>query len=163
MTKRLVKVLGLGLATSVALASCTGDRSPLAPSSGASSALQAQPSQSLLGGIVGGLLNTVGSLVNIVVTLVERPTALSSDVTWSFYAGPLGATSSNRTTGLSIAIPPGALDRTVRITVTAKAGKVYNYHFEPEGLQFAKPVVLTQTVEDNSLLGGLLGLLGGGS
>src|SRR5919198_3427989 len=101
MTKRLVKVLGLGLATSVALASCTGDRSPLAPSSGASSALQAQPSQSLL----GGLLNTVGSLVNIVVTLVERPTALSSDVTWSFYAGPLGATSSNRTTGLSIAIP----------------------------------------------------------
>jgi hypothetical protein len=163
MTKRLIKVLGVVLAAGAFAVGCSTDRSPLAPPIAAAPALQpaAQPSNSLLGGIVGGLLGTLGKLVNVVVSVLERPTPLARDVRWSFDAGPGGALSGNREVGLSIAIPPGALDRTVRITVTARQGKVIDYHFEPEGLQFAKPVVLTQDVSSNSFLGGLADLLGG--
>ena len=156
MQKRLLNIIGAALVASAVVAGCA-DRATTAPITPAAT----QPSNSLLGGLIGGVVGTVGKLLNIVVTLVERPVALQQDVVWSFDAGPAGALSGNRAVGLSIAIPPGALDHTVRITVTARAGKVYDYHFEPEGLQFAKPVVLTQDVSDNSLLGGLLGgLLG---
>lgn len=161
MRKRLLRFFGAALFASAVIAGC-GDRisAPQAP------ALQpsAQPSSSLLGGLLGGVLGTVGKLLNIVVTLVERPSTLNQDIVWSFYAGPGGTISANRAAGLSVTVPPGALSKTVRITVTVKAGKVYNYQFQPEGLQFAQPVTVTQDVSDNSLLGSLLGgLLGGGS
>src|SRR6185503_13737525 len=160
MSKRFVKQLGLLLvAAGLAAAGCSGDRSPFAPQSAETRSVDpsAKPSNGLLGGLLGGLINTVGSVVNIVVGVVERPLALQQDVVWSFYAGPGGASSGNRTVGLSIVIPPGALDRQVKITVTAKKGKVIDYHFEPEGLQFAKPVVITQEVPSDGLLGDLLG------
>ena len=159
MPKRFVRIIGLALVAGAVAAGCSGDRSPLAPAPAEQRSMQpaAQPSNSLLGGLLGGVLGTVGKLVNIVVSVVERPLALQQDVVWSFDAGPGGALSGNRTVGLSIAIPPGALDRQVRITVTAKKGKVIDYHFEPEGLQFAKPVVVTQEVQSGGLLGGLLG------
>lgn len=159
MRKRLLGLMGGALLASAVVVGCA-DRATTAPITPAAT----QPANSLLGGLLGGVVGTVGKLLNIVVTLVERPVALNRDIVWSFDAGPNGALSGNRDAGLSITIPPGALDRNVRITVTARAGKVYDYHFEPEGLQFAKPVILTQDVSDNSLLGGLVGgLLGGGS
>ena len=156
MQKRLLRYAGVALVTSAIIAGCA-DRVTTAPANPAAT----QPSNNLIGGLLGGVVGTVGKLLNVVVSLVERPTPLQQDVVWSFDAGPAGALSGNRAAGLSIAIPAGALDRNVRITVTARAGKIYDYHFEPEGLQFAKPVVLTQDVSDNSLLSGLLGgLLG---
>ena len=159
MRKRLLGIVGAALVASAVVAGCA-DRATTAPTTPTATT---QPSNSLLGGLLGGVIGTVGKLLNIVVTLVERPAALQQDIIWSFDAGPGGASSGNRAAGLSITIPPGALDHTVRITVTARAGKVYDYHFEPEGLQFAKPVLLTQDVSDNSLLSGLLGGLLGGS
>lgn len=160
MSKRLVAVLGLLLAAGTAVAGCSADRSPLAPAAPSATARSLQPtaapSNSLLGGLIGGVVGTLGKLVNVVVSVLHRDVALDRDIVWSFDAGPNGAISGNRTVGLSITVPPGALDRTVRITVTAKKGRVIDYHFEPEGLQFAQPVVLTQTVS-TSLLGSLLG------
>ena len=99
----------------------------------------------------------------IVVSLLTRPAPLQQDIVWSFYAGPGGAISANRSAGLSVTVPPGALSQNVRITVKVKAGNVYDYQFAPEGLQFAKPVVVTQDVSNNSLLGGVLGGLLGSS
>ena len=158
MKKRLLGVASAALVLSALAVGCS-DRMPSAPQ--AASPVPTQQSNSLLGGLLGGVIGTVSKLLNIVVTLVERPTALSQDVVWSFDAGPGGAISANRQAGLSIAVPPGALSKSVRITVTVKAGNVYNYQFAPEGLQFALPVVVTQDVSDNSLLGSLLGgLLG---
>jgi len=160
MKKRLLGVASAALLLSSIAVGCS-DRMPSAPQ--VESRVPTQQSNSLLGGLLGGVIGTVSKLLNIVVTLVERPTALSQDVVWSFDAGPGGAISANRQAGLSIAIPPGALSKSVRITVTVKAGKVYNYQFAPEGLQFALPVVVTQDVSDNSLIGSLLGGLLGGS
>lgn len=152
MPKRFVRSFALLVAAgAIAAAGCSSDRSPVAPSTDTRSASSAPPSRGLLGGLLGGVIGTVGKLVNIVVTVVERPIALEQDVVWSFDAGPLGAASGNRTVGLSIVVPPGALDKQVRITVTARKGKVIDYHFEPEGLQFAKPVVLTQEVSSGLL------------
>jgi hypothetical protein len=156
MRKRLLGLVGAALITSAVIAGCA-DRTPSAPLNPAAT----QPSNSLLGGLVGGVVGTLGKLVNVVVSLLTRPAPLSQDIVWSFYAGPGGTISANRAAGLSITVPAGALSQTVKITVTVKAGNVYDYHFAPEGLQFAKPVVVTQDVSDNSLLGGLLGgLLG---
>jgi hypothetical protein len=156
MRKRLLGLVGVALVASAVIAGCA-DRTPSAPLTPAAT----QPSKSLLGGLIGGVVGTVGKLLNIVVTLVARPTTLQRDVVWSFDAGPGGTVSANRTAGLSITVPPGALSQTTHITVTVKAGNVYNYQFQPEGLQFAVPVVVTQDVSNNSLIGSLLGgLLG---
>ena len=160
MKKRLLGVASAALLLSALAVGCS-DRMPSAPA--AASPVPTQQSNSLLGGLLGGVIGTVSKLLNIVVTLVERPTALSQDIVWSFDAGPAGAISANRQAGLSIAVPPGALSQNVRITVTVKAGNVYNYQFAPEGLQFALPVVVTQDVSDNSLVGSLLGGLLGSS
>lgn len=160
MKKRLLGVASAALLLSALAVGCS-DRVPSAPQ--AASPLPAAQSNSLLGGLLGGVIGTVSKLLNIVVTLVERPTALPQDIVWSFDAGPGGAISANREAGLSIAVPPGALSQNVRITVTVKAGNVYNYQFAPEGLQFALPVVVTQDVSDNSLIGSLLGGLLGSS
>lgn len=81
--------------------------------------------------VIGGLL------------VVERTTPLASDITWSFTAGPLGATSSNAEAGLTVTIPAGALATTETITVTALAGSAAAYRFEPH-LEFAKKVRLAQ-------------------
>ena len=155
MRKHLLKFVGVVLITGAVVAGCS-DYVTSAPKSPA-----VQPSRSLLGGLLGGVIGTVTKLVNIVVTLVERPTTLQSDIVWSFDAGPGGVVSANRDAGLSITVPPGALSQTVHSTVTVKAGNVYNYQVQPEGLQFAQPVVVTQDVSNNSLLESLLGgLLG---
>ena len=160
MKKRLLGVASAALLLSALAVGCS-ERMPSAPQ--AASPVPTQQSNSLLGGLLGGVIGTVSKLLNIVVTLVERPTALSQDIVWSFDAGPGGAISANRQAGLSIAVPPGALSQNVRITVTVKAGNVYNYQFAPEGLQFAVPVVVTQDVSDNSLINSLLGGLLGSS
>ena len=158
MRKRLLGFVGVALIAGAVIAGCA-DRAPSAPLT----SVVGQPSNSLLGGLVGGVVGTLGKVVNIVVSLLTRPAPLQQDIVWSFDAGPGGVISANRAAGLSVTVPAGALDKNVRITVTVKAGNVYDYQFAPEGLQFAKPVVVTQDVSDNSLLGSLVGGLLGGS
>jgi hypothetical protein len=115
----------------------------------------------LLGGLLGGIGDLLGGVVNIVFNLVsylgsflvppvERSTSLAYDVTWSFYAGPNGATSSNSTVGLSITVPQGALSSYQRITVTALKGSAVAYRFQPHGLVFAKPIIMTQNLRGTS-------------
>ena len=76
---------------------------------------------------------------------LQRDQALDGE-SWSFVAGPNGAESRNKSSGLTIIVPPGALTDTVRITVTVLAGASVAYRFEPHGLQFAAPVTLIQSL-----------------
>ena len=167
MPKRLKSTLRLTLVATALLVACSGEHNPLAPPAvvpaAPVAAAEGPASASLLGlvgGLVGGVVKTVSNLLNLLVGVVERVVPLSKDVSWSFYAGPGGVRSSNSTVGLSVYVPPGALTKTVKITVTARSGKLYDYHFEPEGLQFAVPVVLTQTLPSSAFKDGGLTLKG---
>src|SRR5690348_8563249 len=136
-----MKRFSLVLLSSVALSAlglgCSADHAPESPTAVAPTA----PNESLLGG-----------LTSTVVSVVDWAVPLSSNVTWSFTAGPAGARSSNAAAGLTMVIPPGALAKTVTITVTAVKGSVVNYQFQPAGLQFAYPVTLTQNMSLTSTL-----------
>ena len=121
---------------------------------------RASEQQQLLGGLVDGLLGDggiVGQLVDALLPPVKRNTPLASDVSWSFWAGPYGAASSNSAVGLTIVVPRGALSSTQRITVTALAGSAVAYKFEPHGLVFSRDVYLTQNLRGTSA-GGLLSI-----
>jgi hypothetical protein len=160
MPKRLVALLGLALGLTLFAGACSSDRSPLAPTPPAA-APTAGPEQGLIGGLLGGVSGTVSGLLNATVSVVTRSSSLDRDVSWSFDAGPKGAISHNKQTGLTMTVPPGALTKTVRITVTARRGNVVDYHFEPEGLQFAVPAVLTQDLSLTTVLSGLTNTLFG--
>lgn len=95
----------------------------------------------------------------VLIAPVTRTTPLSTDVTWTFTAGPAGAVSSNAAVGLTISIPAGALAADQQITVTAFAGAPVAYGFSPH-LTFAQPAVLTQTLQGTSAAS-LLSILSG--
>lgn len=140
----------VGLATTAAVfatgcSDSTSTSTATAPVFADSSATEAQ--------LLGGLLGTVG---NLLATPVHRSQPLASDVSWTFVASPYGARSSNSTVGLSIYVPPGAVDRNTTIRVTALKGSVVAYRFEPH-MEFDRKVVLTQ-----SLTGLEYGVLGTG-
>lgn len=142
MRKSVGAFLGLSVAMALFGAACTdSNHSPTAPVTAGSTAS--------------------GSLLGIsLVPPVHRTTPLASDISWTFTAGPLGATSSNAATGLSVIIPAGALATTQTITVTALAGDAVAYRFEPH-LVFDKQVTLKQNLAgtDVNIIGVLLGSL----
>ena|SRR5438094_2096036 len=78
---------------------------------------------------------------------IKRALAIDSDESWSFDVGPSGTTVRDASSGLTIAVPPGAVAATTHITVTALKGQAVAYRFEPHGLQFAAPLQLTQTLK----------------
>jgi hypothetical protein len=138
MTRSIRAVAGL-FTGFLLLSSCSDGGSPTSPrlpnvSSG--------PSR-----LVGGLL------------AVQRATPLASDVTWSFTAGPLGASSTNADVGLTVTVPAGALATTETITVTALAGDAVAYRFEPH-LEFARKVRLQQESSLINIAGLLLPMWG---
>lgn len=59
--------------------------------------------------------------------------------------------------GLRVVIPPLALPANTEITVTAPAGDLVGYHFEPSGLEFNLPILVTQDLS-TTLAAGLGGL-----
>ena len=149
-------LIGLATATAVFTTACadsTTSPSAAAPVFADSTATEAR----LLGGLLGGLLGTVG---NLVATPIHRSQPLANDVSWTFTASPYGTRSSNSTVGLSVYVPPGAIDRYITIRVTALKGSAVAYSFEPH-LEFDRKVVLTQNLRglEYGLLGtGLLNL-----
>lgn len=126
------------------LAACADGTSPDALS-GARSV--SSPTSSLLGSVLdpGGVISSTIP-EGFLVTPALRLTPLVMDVSWSFVAGPLGATSSNAASGLTVVVPANALSTTQTITVTALAGPTVAYRFEPHGLQFDHQVLLYQAL-----------------
>jgi hypothetical protein len=143
-------LIGLVTATAVFGTACSeSTTSPAAPAPiFADSTL---PDAHLLGGLLGTLTGTVG---NLLATPIHRSMPLDEDVSWTFTAGRYGGSSSNSDVGLSIYVPPGALDGTVTFRVTALKGSAVAYRFEPH-MEFDRRVVLTQNLR--GLRYGLLG------
>lgn len=102
----------------------------------------------------GLLESTVSSVGSTLVAPLDRTTPLPEPISWSFTVGVDGGSSTNAASGLTIAVPDGALADTVTITVTALAGSAVAYRFEPHGLTFARGVTLTQSLAGtNAALG----------
>ena len=141
MRKRSQLLVGVAVAAALVGTACSELQSPTAVKSVA-------PSDSkLLGGLLGGV---VGTLTSLLIPPVERTTPLANDVVWSFTAGPNGAVSTNADVGLVVVIPPGALSTTQTFTVTALAGSAVAYKFEPH-VVFNRSVSLTQSLRGTSV------------
>jgi len=122
------------LVCSLGLASACGDRTPTAPQPPAPSA-----------DLVGSLLGATGLL---------RCSNLPYDSTTQTIGIAGGSLSVGPHT---LVIPPGALTRSVSITMILPTGLNVNaVKFKPAGLQFQTPAALTMSYANCSLLGKLL-------
>jgi len=119
--------------------------SPLAPREPS-----AQPS-ALLG------LNLGGSTSQQVYGALWK-TPLTSNLTATKSIGPLGGTLDLPATGLHVVVPPGAVLKQTTFGVTALAGRMVAYDFQPSGTHFLVPLVVTQSSAPVNMASPLLGL-----
>ena len=107
-------------------------------------------------GLLDGTLGLLGASVEV----LHRSTPLAEDEVASAVIGPDGGHLNLPNAGLKVSFPTGALTTSTTITVTAPAGDLVGYHFEPHGLAFGAEVVLAQALDktDAGLLDDLTGL-----
>ena len=79
--------------------------------------------------------------------VARRDAPLESDISVSALIGPQGGIIKIKETGLTVQFPARALDQEVQITVTAKAGDMLAYEFQPHGLKFNANVKITQKLD----------------
>jgi hypothetical protein len=87
--------------------------------------------------------------------VLKRLTPLSQDYSVSMNVGLLGGTILIPQAGLTVVIPPLALSKTTKITVTAHKGAYVAYTFQPHGLQFKLPVSMLQLTSLTNAAGNL--------
>ena len=86
-------------------------------------------------------------------SVLTRLTPLSRPVQASAVIGSEGGTLSLPTTGLTLRVPAGAVNRPTTFTVSAPAGDGVWYDFGPSGAKFAQPLVITQDLRSANLSG----------
>ena len=141
--RRFASLLTLALAA-VMLTSCADDHVPTAP---AAPPPEMAPDLSLLEDLIGGVTGTVGGLANslgLVSCNVRTTHTGSADI------GPAGGFV--RVGPHRLTVPPGALRERVRISAVAPKGRYVQIKFEPEGLEFSRPTLLTMSYSECSLL-----------
>lgn len=91
------------------------------------------------------------------VTVLERSVTLAEDEVVTKTIGPPGGLIHLPEAGLTVWFPTDALSEPTEITVTAPAGDLVGYHFEPHGLEFVHDVTVAQdmTVTDLTNAGDL--------
>ena len=140
-TRRFASILALALAA-VTLTSCADDRAPTEPVAPAIA-----PDPSILGDLIGGVTGTVDGLVDqlgLVSCEVRNTHTASAEI------GPMGGVlwiGPHR-----LVVPPYALRERVRISAVAPKGQYVQIQFEPEGLEFRKPTLLSMSYSECSLL-----------
>jgi hypothetical protein len=138
-TRRFVSILALAFAA-VTLTSCADDHAPTAPVASA-------VDPSLIGDLLGGVTGTVGGVVD---NLGLVSCNVQTTHTGSAEIGPMGGVL--RVGPHRLTVPPYALREKVRISAVAPKGQYVQIQFEPEGLQFRRPTVLTMSYSECSLL-----------
>lgn len=158
ISPRFVRYLAIVLTTTLALGCAESPTGPSAPSAAPVASAIAAPgeSQELLGGLIGGILKALTTIVKGVLypegiavapvqwasthTNVER----SVSGTIGYWGGTLVIPGSDFT----ITFPIGALSRSTNITIISDASGYVSYDMQPHGLRFAKPVVVTQRLKN---------------
>jgi hypothetical protein len=139
-TRRFASLFAITLAA-VVLTSCADDHTPpTAP------VVQVAPDPSLIGDVLGGVTGTVGGLANQLglVSCNVRTTHTASEE-----IGPEGGilwVGPHR-----LYVPPKALRERVRISAIAPRGNYVQVQFEPAGLEFHRPTLLSLSYRDCSL------------
>jgi hypothetical protein len=136
-------VAAFAAAFALSIAACTGDVAPSAPRAPDVLAPTELPSDLLgldldLGGTLSGLTQTVsGILSSLNLFRCETPAfgSVTQTVGWGGGIIKVGPH--------SLYVPPGALSAPVAITATATSGSQVKVDFQPHGLRFRRPVVLT--------------------
>ena len=138
--RRFASLFALAFAA-VMLASCA--YAPTAPAPVAPVA----PNPALIGDLLGGVTDVVGGVANglgLVSCNVRNTHTASAEI------GPFGGVL--RVGPHILSVPPWALKEKVRITAVAPKGEYVQIKFEPEGLQFERPPLLTMSYAECSLL-----------
>jgi hypothetical protein len=84
------------------------------------------------------------------VQVITRKTPLPAPVSASAVFGAFGGTLTVPGTGLKVVVPALAVLSPTRITVTAVAGSQVAYEFEPHGIHFVTPLLVTQNLSGTS-------------
>jgi hypothetical protein len=145
-TRRFASIVALTLAA-VVLTSCADDHAPptAPPVPAAADSLKAD--LSLLGDLVGGVTGVVGGVAD---GLGLVSCNVTTTHTGSAEIGPMGGIV--RVGPHRLTVPPRALRERVRISAVAPAGQYVQIKFEPEGLRFKRPTLLTMSYSECSLL-----------
>jgi hypothetical protein len=144
VTRRFTSLIVLSLA--VVLTSCADDHGPPTGPAAPVAADSLQP-ELLLGDLVDGVTGVVGGVVDglgLVSCNVRTTHTGSAEI------GPMGGIL--RVGPHRLTVPPRALTQRVRISAVAPAGQYVQIKFEPEGLRFARPTLLTMSYSECSLL-----------
>lgn len=139
MRLRPLLTLSVAFAATLSAFGCASDTTTAPPAS-PSVAAPSQPSQSLLGGLLGGTTTTQ------TITPLTRSTPLAKNITVTKNIGVLGGTISVPGAGLTLVVPPLAVSKTITFSVTALAGSNVAYEFAPHGTKFLVPLVATQNL-----------------
>ncbi len=110
-----------------------------------------------LGGVVKGTVSKTLGTVNV---LTRLPLSILGPQSAHKTIGRDGGVIEMKAHGLRFVVPPGALDKDVKITITALRGGIVAYDFQPHGLQFKKPASFEQNLGLSLVLPGQK--LGGG-
>lgn len=138
--RRAISTFAFGLV--VVVAGCSDVTSPTDP-------IVAEPSE----GLLGNLLLNPGP-----VQVLTRTTPLAQDYSVTETVGPNGGIIRIPEAGLLVAFPRWAVRSPTQITVTAPAGDLVGYHFQPHGLEFRRSVAVVQNLNGTNapgLFGGL--------
>lgn len=156
---RFVRSSVLALSAFVAL-SCS-DSSPTAPSAPVSGlGAPVNSKDALLVGLLDGLLQPVTSTVAFVsdaTGLTAKPVAWNSSYakvshTVSGTITPWGGTLTIPESDFTITFPVGAVSQPTLITITSDPNYVA-YKMAPQGIRFAKPVLVTQRLRNTAVYG----------
>jgi hypothetical protein len=143
MSKSGRTLLGLVAATSLVAVACSDASRSLPTGPDRATPVAATPV------VTESPSNLLGGVLGLLIAPVKRNTPLANDVVWTFWAGPSGGYTSNSSLGVTVSIPPGALDQSVKITVTAIKGAPIAYAFSPH-LEFDRKVYITQNLKGTS-------------
>jgi hypothetical protein len=97
------------------------------------------------------------------VSVVKRNTPLAAPISASATIGIFGGQISIPAAGIKVIVPALAVTSPTTITVTAVAGDQVAYEFQPHGIQFLTPLLVTQNLNGTNAASSLLqlGLKGG--
>lgn len=159
-------VLVLGVFVAV---SCS-DYSPTAPSPAPASPskVEAQPEDALLGGLLGGVIGIVTTLLGSVLKVIGfqsdpngipvnavkwTPAHVNESRSVAGTIGPNGGALAIPGSDFIIVFPRGALSRSTQIKIVSDGSEYVSYDMQPHGIKFAKPVIVTQRLTNTSVYG----------